>query len=420
MFRYFLVGIGILLTLPFISPSVADSGSTNQAPATPHVKAQNPSEAKEKKSPFTLKRMIQTLNIGLIAHQVHSLGVSQVCGIVSGSANAVMNPYWAPHSVDAHGMNHLVNHIFTHARNTTGIPKAVEVIDKHFDHNSFKHFGINKPSLQHFKGDENRTHILEYFPQTSTPDGHGNAVASMISGHGVGVVDPNTVSLHLYESDGLHHMRKIEAICRHTSENNKNSVSIINSSWAREGHYLDEVSEPHFIEKLAKSGCLLVKSAGNWAELLDRTKMDSHDALLRIESSNYRNGIAAHSNSGEVRAPGEQVMVLNRNGLLPCGTKFDPTMKCNFATGTSFAAPIVSGVASQVVRILDSTSYFAKMSPPDRVTLVSKIIHESHLAGVVNGKKAIELAEHWNRASTNQKSPAPKDLRGISRGPLTF
>lgn len=419
MFRYYLAGI--LLALPCLAPSMAVSESTNRTPPTLPVKAQNPSEKKGKKNPLTRKRVIRALSLGVIAHSVHSIGgVSQTWGLMTGSVNAVMNPHWAPHSVDANGMNHLVNHIFTHARNTSGIPKRVEVIDHEFDRNSFQHFGANKPSLYHFRGKDNGLDILDYFPHQSTPYGHGNSVASMISGNDVGVVDPNIASLHFYETDGFDHSRKIEAICKQTTEKNKNSVSIINSSWARQGHYLDEVETPYFVEKLGKSGCLLVQSAGNWAELLDRSKMDSHDALLRVESSNYRNDLAAHSNLGEVRAPGEQVMVLNRDGPLPCGTKFDPTMKCHFATGTSFAAPIVSGVASQVVRILDSTSYFAKMSPPDRVTLVSRIIYESQLDGIVNGKKAIQLAEHWNRASIHLKSPAPKDLKGISRGSLNF
>ena len=110
------------------------------------------------------------------------------------------------------------------------------------------------------------------------------------------------------------------------------------------------------ISHLEEKGCLVVQSAGN--DAVQQQKKDRLDSpILRVSataSASLPSSSAFFSSTGETGAPGEFVLTFNDSkntdvhGFQRCGTDTVTSLE----PGTSFSAPITSGIASNVVGVL--------------------------------------------------------------------
>jgi hypothetical protein len=313
--------------------------------------------------------------------------------------------HWAQNRVDSSAMNARTQEILA-SRNQTALRVPVLVLDGNFDLPRLSRLnpGGNFPLTYFEKSSASGSEPHHYCPAIvpREKDGHGTKVASLISGSDSNSIVDQGIDLCLYHTDLQHSHKELLSVCKKASKViDSSAVTLINYSISYEdGNYLEEEVDRELLTELAKNGCLVIKAAGNSAFKRDPRRFSIHDSFLQVESSNYQNELASHSNTGEVRAPGQSV------------PWHDSLWLGRYADGTSFAAPIVTAISAQVLRVLESSpqGYFRKLAPEERVSFISQLIAHSEKNGIVNGLNAVEIAERWNQKSEKLKKPAPIDL----------
>lgn len=245
---------------------------------------------------------------------------------------------------------------------------------------------------------------------------HGTHVAGIIAaerGNGLGIdgiVDAEIMSLRVVP-DGDEHDKDIALAIRYAADH---GASVINMSFGKayspEKKWVDDA-----VKYAQKKGVLLVHAAGNSAQNIDTTfNYPTHKFLNGKAAPNWitvgASGdkkigglVASFSNYGkesvDVFAPGVQVY-----STVPGPNGYGP------ASGTSMAAPVVSGVAAllfsyypdlnykQVKYILEETAVkpLEDISVP-KTKVKARLSDISKTGGIVNAYEAVKLAEEISK-----------------------
>jgi len=248
-------------------------------------------------------------------------------------------------------------------------------------------------------------------------NGHGTAVAALIAGsNGLGgATGQRLTSYRLSKADadghigGWHGSSGTLDLNPATMLNDLKSAvdkacadgnEIINFSWGNVfeemGDSLSyEVAHKSWLDSLAARGCLVVNSSGN-SNVKKRKKnfLDPDDAMLRVGAIRPIDcGLTNFTTIGEVYAPGQSIATLGA-GLIgknsrACTKSYPEEVRVN---GTSFAAPLVAGVAAQAKRILKTSPEFNSMKAPDQIRLLKRVVRASTIRGSVNALRSVMIA----------------------------
>lgn len=296
------------------------------------------------------------------------------------------NLYWAQQRLNADLMFDYLKSIGLKA----GTSK-IAVVDSGFDYDERSKF-ILSPNFRTSKGHSDAGDA------TTDQDGHGTAVAGLIGAqNGVGLA-PNS-ELTVYKVAPLSKGGvPSEWIEKSISTACLDGNSIINVSW---GGFFDEFglseaesNQKKFYDELMKQGCLIIKSAGNSSRRQERKHVSAEDNLLRIEASETSNSLSSFSSIGELKAPGSTVFTL-RSSMIPDSSYND---RCSakatgaFVNGTSFSAPLVAAIASQVDAVLRMNPKFSTFLPEKRVRWITRILEASSVDRTVDGLRAVRFA----------------------------
>ncbi|RZA05635.1 MAG: hypothetical protein EOP11_12365 [Proteobacteria bacterium] len=158
---------------------------------------------------------------------------------------------------------------------------------------------------------------------------------------------------------------------------------------------------------LAEKGCLLVKAAGNDA-IQDSAVLNDYvlDFQLYLSAGATRRtgGIAGFSDLGSVYAPGQDLAVtLPPSQLLTCGVPKNEAI----LGGTSFAAPIVAAISSQVLEVMKTSPQFRALKPLEQTRNLVRVVRESAESptGNVSGLRAVRGAMDWVAKAAGKKPP---------------
>jgi hypothetical protein len=229
--------------------------------------------------------------------------------------------------------------------------------------------------------------------------GHGTAVAGLIGGKdGVGLAPDAKLTVYRVSeansSGGATSSSLLMSVMKACDEGNE----VINLSWGGDfdenAIFEDEQSNKKFYEDLAAKGCLVVKAAGNSARRVQRKHMDPDDALLRVEATEASGQLASFSSNGEVSAPGAGVFTLH--SAQASATR--PEAVCGghkgaFISGTSFASPLTAAVATQTLGVLKKNPAFSKLSGPERVATLNRVLAAANAEGGLNALRAVMIAD---------------------------
>lgn len=133
-------------------------------------------------------------------------------------------------------------------------------------------------------------------------------------------------------------------------QTNQHPASIINASFGFSGSFLK--NPPYgpvldIIGQINRQGQIIVASAGNEKIMADKRLPGSAGGVISVASSNQDKKSSSFNNFGrsvDVLAPGEKLFTLEDN-------------EARYINGTSFAAPIVSGVVSLMLAANPSLSW---------------------------------------------------------------
>gem|GEM_PF-4617612 len=229
--------------------------------------------------------------------------------------------------------------------------------------------------------------------------GHGTAVAGLIGGkNGVGLAPDARLSIYRVSegnsSGGATSSSLMMSVMKACDDGNE----VINLSWGGQfdenAIFEDEASSKAFYDELASKGCLVVKAAGNAARRVERKHMDIDDALLRVEATEPSGQLASFSSNGEVSAPGADVFTLH-SSQSPSANK-ESTCGAHqgaFISGTSFAAPLTAAIATQTLGVLKKNPNFVKLSGPQRVSTLNRVLAVANMNGGLNGLRAVMIAD---------------------------
>jgi len=215
--------------------------------------------------------------------------------------------------------------------------------------------------------------------------------------------------------------------CRKGHEADPNGLTIINQSWIDRmdemGLQTYEAGNPDALKTLLQNGCLLVKAAGNASFRTKNGDVDSEleSPVLHVAATQAFDDYASFSSTGFVSAPGEHVYALESHiantmaKLVDACDKSDMDLSSpkTFIDGTSFAAPITAGVASEIVGVLRTKhqAAFERLPGAKKVSLVIRILKASEQFGNINALRAILIAERWDE---DLKSlPSVDDLQAL-------
>ena len=239
-------------------------------------------------------------------------------------------------------------------------------------------------------------------PDAAGPDsGHGTGVAGLIAavrGNGTGIDgvarnDGERVTVRIMAlravPDGDERDKDVANAIRYAVDN---GAHIINMSFGK-GHSPDKAAVDAAVAYATERGVLLVHAAGNDSQDLDAPDASNYPTAryaaggqsplwLEIGASSYavETLAASFSNYGATRvdlfAPGDDVTSLEPGG----GTQV--------AGGTSFSAPVVSGVAALLM------SYFPDLSAADvrEILLETSTRHPEAIVPVPGGEDAAPFA----------------------------
>jgi hypothetical protein len=311
-------------------------------------------------------------------------------------ANNFRTRLWAQEAVDADLMAE-DRPLFV--KNTN--PVKVAVIDTGFDLlNSKVHMeaAIETRSASKIAGDLNKDE-----------GGHGTMVAGIIGGKdGVGVAPKAAITVYRMtaSSEGTANSSIINNAIKQACDDGH---KIINLSWGslneESGFGSVDKERPKVIEYLASKGCLMVKSAGNDA-YRNQPAGNLDDASLRVAAISHVGTLSSFSSIGEVSAPGTKTFTLKSSQdrfsehLLNSDRCDDKPGR--FVNGTSFASPITAAIAAEVYAVLQDNpkNSFSTLSPPEQVTLMTRILKGAEIEGSISGLRAMGLADLWTKHSS--------------------
>lgn len=252
-------------------------------------------------------------------------------------------------------------------------------------------------------------------------NGHGTAVASMISGKHTGVtknVDLTLMKLVNGRKEGSSKAEVAEAVEKACKQNN----DIINVSL---GSYKDSKEQVNSKQELwyevaKKQGCLIIQAAGNDGirKKIGNLSHDLEDPHLTVEALDQFQEFARFSTVGMVSAPGEKVF-----SLLSADHKYSGGTSKNMClidqnqhgkiSGTSFSAPAVAGVASQVVTILKARGVIPK-DPVLKIKLIKSILYAAQgYPEKRNGINAYAATLIARKVSKSQQDSSIEELKKI-------
>lgn len=201
-------------------------------------------------------------------------------------------------------------------------------------------------------------------------NGHGTAIASVITGKTCGMTNARIKSVKIFEngtptrqSDLLAALDVIYADFVQNNFNSRHGNAIVNASWSiAKNEYIE-----HKIRMMLDAGIFFVTSAGNdGAPISDRTPASMpevltigafNNSLVPCDFSNYTGGSSIQVTGGPVNhgeldgwAPGEKIWAAMPNGSYA------------FTAGTSMAAAIVSGVLAYNIDSLYEPIYNTQLT----------------------------------------------------------
>jgi len=173
-------------------------------------------------------------------------------------------------------------------------------------------------------------------------------------------------------------------------------VAVTNSSWGSEGHFPDEFPVwCNFYDSLSTAGILNCVATSNKKINVDETgdipSLCSSESLIVVTNSNMDHQlVGAHGPLNvDIAAPGEDIFTLKEDGY-------------GYESGTSFSAPVASGVLGLMYSVPISGILEAALAQPEQTALTLKnIMLESFDAvsefkgkmkfpGIINARKAVE------------------------------
>ena len=250
----------------------------------------------------------------------------------------------------------------------------------------------------------------------SNAGGHGTAVTGLIAGaHGLSA--GKNVEVKVFQvfdryrrsTVGLRTRATIQRAC-------DEGYKVINASFGNIGDEsgILEMEEENkkLLDYLASKGCIVVASAGNSSFRTKRDHLNRDDAYIRVEASDLGHGLSSFTSNGELLAPGADVFTLKSEGSFV--SKYSQVqVACedfphgNFVNGTSFSAPLVSGVVALIRGELENKGFVERLRSQEsslevahakEIALVNRILQASQINGEVHAFKAWtltkQLAEH--------------------------
>ena len=218
--------------------------------------------------------------------------------------------------------------------------------------------------------------------------GHGTSIAGIIAaevgnGRGISGISPHAKIMVLKTCDSVGDCAT-SAHARAVQYAVKNGARIINASW---GHHSLQPAMKHVINWAFKHGVLLITGSGNDGKDLDGTSTFyptsfRSDSMLSVASINHSSRLNSFSNTGQtsvhLAAPGYRVLSTTSDG------------GWEERIGTSFAAPMVSGVGAMVLSIEPTLSARALRNALLNAVTV-KDFYSAHLAtsGALDALKAV-------------------------------
>ena len=152
------------------------------------------------------------------------------------------------------------------------------------------------------------------------------------------------------------------------------------------------------MKEITETGCILVHSAGNDSAPISANNVQQ--LQFEVGATNSSGKPASFSSRSEFSAPGENVI-----GFEPASSTIDATLQCNadkvssqsFASGTSFAAPLVTSTMSLVRDVALQSPQFRKLDRSGQAAMLREFLNESKTDGVVNAYLAVKIADEWTR-----------------------
>lgn len=244
-----------------------------------------------------------------------------------------------------------------------------------------------------------RVLIAEIPKQLTQPD-HCTMVASRVTMASPGTEMKNWPLLENQFTADTELRRAATSACR-------DGYEVINLSAINRGGPLLAVSQDTRAA-LASQGCILVQASGNDQNNPDpavkerlKTDIKAKDIreldILTVGANSINGKPGGFSVPGVLRAPGIDVPAVNNKGDL------------ELATGTSFAAPTVSGIVKNVLTILKNSPRTKNMHKLDRAHLAIKIVKASANGQNVDGYRAVVLA----KAAGNTGESVVKDSYSV-------
>ncbi len=191
--------------------------------------------------------------------------------------------------------------------------------------------------------------IGDYFEPDPIPadeNGHGTMVAGVIASSindtGIAGVAPESkiVVLRAFDLSGNAEIKDIAGAIVYAA---LNKVKILNFSF---GSHFDSKLLHDAIRFAYSMGCIMVASAGNDGEIVDHFPSD-YPEVISVGATTRENKIGRSSNFGQridIYAPGYDIFTLDLNNSY------------KFVNGTSFSAPIVSGVIALLMELNQNLS----------------------------------------------------------------
>ena len=246
--------------------------------------------------------------------------------------------------------------------------------------------------------------------------GHGSQTAQFVGGkEGLGLAPQNP--LYLYDvafDEGTVETSEADKAVLDACNRGNRIINVSLNVNKRAANTADALSA--LVVKLAQNGCVLVKAAGNNgvqdASLMAPYEQD-FQLYLSAGATRRSGGVAGFSDLGSVYAPGQGLAVfLPPSQLLTCGV---PKVEAILG-GTSFAAPIIAGIASQVLEVMMTSVKFRSLSPLEQTRTLVRVVKDSALTptGNVNGLRAVRGAMDWVAKAGGAPAPAiPKSCGTI-------
>lgn len=209
---------------------------------------------------------------------------------------------------------------------------------------------------------------------------HGTHVATIIAGKNVGVAkNANIISVQVLDDDGRGKWSGLLAGLSYISRREVTYSTTIIVNLSIGGSLSTVVNKA--VELLFKQGIIVVVAAGNSAKLACETSPAGATGAIVVASSNIADKFSTFSNYGScvsIIAPGENI----KAGI--------PGGGYGLMTGTSMAAPHVSGVLANYVGSL----YNKKISPYCAATFISLISTKDAITGNMENTENKFLYSH--------------------------